>query len=204
MIWLRRFKDFVELNSQIKQNLKGNQLRWCLPPIPEKPLKSMTDHRDPAFIQDRCAKLEIFIASMVAVPHVSDMVCVKAFLGLMEQVREFSLSFHVPTIGMSLLPSERMGDNTPAIVGLIQKADICKGVLPGDSISKINGVAVAGMNFNGVVSRIKALPRPLIIHFIQVIAGPGSAASVGPAASVSPTAQYGSPSKPLPTFDGDK
>ncbi len=64
-------------------------------------------------------------------------------------MREFSLSFHVPTIGMSLLPSDRLGDNTPAIVGLIQKPDICSGVLPGDSISKINGVAVAGSNFNG-------------------------------------------------------
>ncbi len=113
----RRFKDFVELNSQVKQNLKGNHLRWALPPIPEKPLKAMTDHRDPAFIQDRAAKLEIFISALVSVPHVSDMICVKAFVGIMEQVREFSLSFHVPTIGMSLLPSDRLGDNTPAIVG---------------------------------------------------------------------------------------
>lgn len=50
---------------------------------------------------------------------------------------------------MSLLPCDRLGDNTPATVGLVQKPDLCRGVLPGDSISKINGLPVAGMSFNG-------------------------------------------------------
>eukprot|EP01038_Epipyxis_sp_PR26KG_P010952 gene10952-14706_t len=165
----RRFREFAEFNSQIKQNFKGHHLRSILPPLPEKTLKVTTDHRDPNFIKERCARLDIFLVAMIAVPHVSDMICTKAFLGLMEQVREFSLTYNVPTLGMSLLPCDRLADNTPAIVGVIQKPELCEGVLPGDTISKINGVQVAGTSFQGVVARIKMLPRPIIIHFIQVM-----------------------------------
>mmetsp|Transcript_20267 Transcript_20267/g.29048 ORF Transcript_20267/g.29048 Transcript_20267/m.29048 type:complete len:425 (-) Transcript_20267:892-2166(-) len=171
----RRFRDFAELNSQVKQNMKGHHLRWSLPPLPEKPLKAMTDHNDPAFIQDRSAKLERFISMLVSVPHVSEMICVRAFLGLMDQVREFSVAFTVQQLGMSLVPSTKPGDtSTPAIVGQVHKPDVCIGVMPGDTISKINGVAVTGCNFNGVVNRIRNLPRPLIIHFIQVISSAGN------------------------------
>jgi hypothetical protein len=44
------------------------------------------------------------------------------------QVREYSLTFHVPTLGMSLLPTERHGDMgvCPCVVGMIQKAEVCK------------------------------------------------------------------------------
>ncbi len=71
--------------------MKGHHLRDILPPLPEKPLKSMTDHRDPQFIQDRQSKLELYIASLVAIPHVSEMICVKAFLGLMDHVSKILL-----------------------------------------------------------------------------------------------------------------
>lgn len=82
----RRFREFVELNSQIKQNMKGHHLRDVLPQMPDKPSKQFTDHRDPAFIQDRCFKLERFIVAMTSIPHVANMVCMKAFLGIMDQV----------------------------------------------------------------------------------------------------------------------
>lgn len=145
----RRFREFAELNSQVKQNFKGHHLRSALPPLPEKTLKATSDHRDPAFIQDRCVRLNNFLSMLIAIPHVSDMVCVKAFLGLMDQVKEYSVAFHVPTLGMSLLPCEKAGDNTPAIVGVLQKPELCEGVRPGDSISKINGVSVGGLAFSG-------------------------------------------------------
>ena len=66
-------------------------------------------------------------------------------------MREFSLTFHVPTLGMSLLPTERNGESgvTPCIVGLIQKHEVCKGVLPGDTISRVNGVTLNGYTFAG-------------------------------------------------------
>lgn len=38
---------------------------------------------------------------------------------------------------------------TPCVVGMIQKPDVCKGVLPGDSVSRVNGVPLAGSTFNG-------------------------------------------------------
>jgi hypothetical protein len=66
--------------------MKGHHLRDVLPPIPEKPIKQFTDHRDPAFIEERCQKLERFLTGMVSIPHVSNMVCLRAFLGIMDQV----------------------------------------------------------------------------------------------------------------------
>jgi PX domain len=57
----RRFRDFAELNSQVKQNLKGHHLRTSLPLLPEKLSKITTDHTDPAFLESRYTGLEIFI-----------------------------------------------------------------------------------------------------------------------------------------------
>jgi len=86
-IYSRRFREFAELNSQIKQNMKGHHMRDVPPALPEKPLKQFTDHHDPSFIQDRCIKLERFLIAMTSIPHVGNMVCMKAFLGIMDQVR---------------------------------------------------------------------------------------------------------------------
>lgn len=82
----RRFKDFADMFSQVKQNFKGHHLRSSLPELPERTLKLTTDHMDPSFIADRKNKLHEFITALLAIPHVANMTCVKAFLGLMEQV----------------------------------------------------------------------------------------------------------------------
>ena len=65
-------------------------------------------------------------------------------------MKEYSLTFHVPTLGMSLLPTERQGEmgQSPCVVGMIQKPEVCTGVLPGDSLSRINGVPVSTYTFN--------------------------------------------------------
>jgi len=120
----RRFREFAELNSQVKQNLKGHHMRETLPPLPEKPLKILTDHKDPAFIQERCRKLEQYLSALVLVPHVSKMVCIKSFVGVMDQIREYSLAFYVPTLGLSLVPSPKdvsPFDMYPAVVGSVFK-----------------------------------------------------------------------------------
>ena len=44
-----------------------------------------------------------------------------------------------------------------------------RGVLPGDSISKINGVPVSSIGFNAIVNRLKFLPRPMVVHFVRVL-----------------------------------
>ena len=58
---LRRFRDFSELNSQVKQNFKGHHLRSSLPPFPEKHSKLTTNHGNQAFLIDRYTKLEVTI-----------------------------------------------------------------------------------------------------------------------------------------------
>ena len=82
----RRFRDFSELNSGIKQNLKGHHLRRSLPSLPKKQLKLMTNHQDLEFISERSNQLSQYLRDLVLVPHVSEMTILKSFLGLMDQV----------------------------------------------------------------------------------------------------------------------
>lgn len=167
----RRFRDFADLNSNVKQNFKGHHLRSSLPQLPEKSLKFTTNHLDPAFIEERRQKLETFLKLLIDIPHVCEMTCTKAFVGLMDKVRELSFSFRVPTIGLTL---NNGGSNSqsPAIVRSIENPSYAPGLFSGDAISKINGVPIQGETFKGIVARIHRLPRPLIIHFVQVIAAP--------------------------------
>ena len=39
----------------------------------------------------------------------------------------------------------------------------------GDVVSKINGLAVSGLSYDAVISRLQYLPRPIVIHFAQVL-----------------------------------
>lgn len=167
----RRFRDFADLNDQVKQNLKGNHLYSSIPPFPEKTLKIGNNklHSDPAFIQARLAKLEIYVAALVRVPHVVNMICMRAFFGLMESVREFSVIYRLPQLGVTLQRSA----NETASVCKIQNPEIAPSLRVGDSVSKVNGVVVSEMNFNGIIARIRRLPRPMVMHFIQVISFPG-------------------------------
>lgn len=167
----RRFRDFADMNSQVKQNLKGHILFGSLPPLPEKTLKILVDHNDSQFIRDRVQGLNIFLSMLLGLPQVCDMTCVKGFVGIMEQVREFSICFDVATLGFSL--------RNPVSVDDIQRSELCPGLKEGDSISKINGVPVAGLSFSGVVSRLKFLPRPMIVHFVRVLGKEDAAAGGG-------------------------
>lgn len=184
----RRFRDFADMNSQVKQNLKGHILFGSIPSLPEKTLKILVDHNDEQFIQDRVQGLKTYLSLLVSMPQICDMTCVKGFVGIMEQVREFSITFDVATLGFSL--------QNPVTVDAIQRPELCPGLDEGDSISKINGVPVAGLSFNGVVSRLKFLPRPMIVHFVRVL-GKEESASTG-AAAVGDEAQGGE--KALPKF----
>lgn len=179
----RRFREFAELNSQVKQNFKGHHLRSSLPSLPSKSIKLTTDHQDPTFISQRANELDVFLKSLIAIPHVSNMNCVKAFLGIINNVREFSIEFRLATLGLSLNPSEKVR-STPALVGNVLNIDQCPGVCVGDAISKINGVPISGNTFKGIVSKIKMSPRPLLIHFIQIIASKGSATSANTSSKV--------------------
>lgn len=167
----RRFKEFADLNSQVKQNLKGHHLRSSLPNLPEKTLKLTQDHSNPAFIEHRKCGLQQYIKMLVSVPHVPEMNCVKAFLGLINNIRELSIVFKKTQLGLSLNPCDK-NKTTPAIVGAVLSIDNAPGIFTGDAISKINGMPVAGDTFKGVIHRLKITPRPMIVHFIQLMGTP--------------------------------
>ena len=105
----RRFRDFDELLTEVKRRLKGHHLYSSLPRVPDKKAKLITDHNDSHFLLQRSRELKVFLVSLLQFPHVPLMTCTKAFLGLMEQVRETSVVFTTPTLGMSLVPSQIPG-----------------------------------------------------------------------------------------------
>ena len=112
--WLqvhRRFRDFTELDDQIRAALQGHHLQSSLPRLPRKELKFLTDHTDPSFLNERRANLEVgihlptavFLASLphlgryaflddipckvyikrlIRVPHVLQVPCTLPFVGM--------------------------------------------------------------------------------------------------------------------------
>ncbi len=149
--------------SQVKQCLKGHHLYSSLPEFPQKPLKYTTDHDDPHFIENRKTKLESFLLSLLAMPHISHLTCVSSFLGIMEYVKEYSLAFHSPSLGLSLVAPDRLNQNNPAIVGSIQRHELCPGVAVGDSVSRINGISVSHQTLNSKSLTITSSSIVLII-----------------------------------------
>lgn len=49
--------------------------------------------------------------NLIRIPHVVELTSVKTFLGVMDKVRETSLLFTSPTIGITLLLSDTPGMN---------------------------------------------------------------------------------------------
>jgi len=169
----RRFKDFSLLNSEIKQTFKGHQLLSSLPSFVEKKSKWIVDHTDSLFLEDRQNRLESYLVALVRVPHVSDTSAIKAFLGLMEKVRETSIVLTGEELGLTLVDSAHAV--TPAVVASIQDQSLCPGISAGDFLSKISGQLTGGFSFSGLETCIKHHPRPLVLHFVQSIAAPKKA-----------------------------
>lgn len=105
----RRFRDFSELLTEIQRRLKGHHLYSSLPELPVKHLKILTDHNNSYFLDQRMSELKIFLLNLFRFPHVPHMTCSKAFLGLMEQVRETSFIFPQPVLGITIAPSTGAG-----------------------------------------------------------------------------------------------
>jgi len=178
----RRFRDFVDLHENIKQNLKGNHLYSSLPSLPDKTLKigsNVAVHSDPAFIQARLSKLDGYLSALIRVPHVADMVALRAFLGILECVREYSVVYRSSQLGITLQRTSIPPAHESAVVGSVPEATEAEenGVKVGDAVSKLNGVAVEDLNFSGTIARIRRLPRPFVVHFTQVFARRGPASS---------------------------
>lgn len=211
----RRFRDFADLHEQVRQNLRGNHLYGSIPSLPEKTIKIGQEqlHSDPEFIRCRVEKLNLYVTQLLRVPHVSEMVCTRAFLGLMENVREFSIVYREQQLGLTL---QRMQSGKEgATVGSLQRPELSPGLLVGDSVSKINGQVVADLNFNGCIARIRRLPRPMVVHYIQFLtrrpqvggakveAGGGTEPTVFDNIPPPPASPSPSPSSPSPSPSPD-
>ncbi|CAE7520281.1 unnamed protein product, partial [Symbiodinium microadriaticum] len=116
-------------------------------------------------------------------------------------VRETSLLFANPTIGVTLIPCDSPG--TPAVVGFIQNTEACAHLLAGDIVSKINGAGTGSLTFNGVVRMLKHLPRPIVVHFVQALAFPAPAAAVSGAWKGDDVAVGDEDTRHLPIFSAD-
>jgi hypothetical protein len=55
----------------------------------------------------------VFIKSLIDVPHVPAMICTKAFLGILDRVREMSLLFDRQILGLTLVPFGLTPTSTP-------------------------------------------------------------------------------------------
>ena len=172
----RRFRDFVDLHENVKQNLKGNHLYNSLPSLPDKTLKigsNVAVHTDPSFIQARLSKLDSYLSALIRVPHVADMVALRAFLGILECVREYSVVYRSSQLGITLQRTSIPPAHESSVVGSVPEAEE-NGVRVGDAVSKLNGVAVEDLNFSGTIARIRRLPRPFVVHFTQVFTRRGA------------------------------
>ena len=119
------------------------------------------------------------------------MVALRAFLGILECVREYSVVYRSSQLGITLQRTSIPPAHESSVVGSVPGAEE-NGVRVGDAVSKLNGVAVEDLNFSGTIARIRRLPRPFVVHFTQVFTRRG--------------AQLPSPSSVLdriPTKEGD-
>lgn len=171
----RRFREFDGLLLLVQQNLRGHHLYASLPQLPQKtyylPREKQTD---PAFVASRLQCLDQFLTHLCSVPHVSDMTCTQAFLGFVGSVREYSVVFHQPLLGITLHrgPDEAVvvgGISPPGPGAASTPAQSPASLSVGDGVSKLNGLPLGEANFNGAVARIRGLPRPLVVHFITVL-----------------------------------
>jgi len=175
----RRFQDFIELNQQIRAAFKGHVLFERIPKFPQKHLKLIVDHTTVGFVQTRRAELERYLRQLVQLPYVSEMIPFLTFLGIIGNVREFSVIFPLPTLGIVLAPSA-----SPASTGFSVMVQNCQddvanhGLLIGDFISKINGQNVSNTEILKVTDYIRQLPRPIVIHFVQFLSESGRRASI--------------------------
>lgn len=158
------------MNSQVKQNLKGSRFIKTLPKFIGKVPKWAVDHEEPKFVTGRKQKLAVFVSRLVNLPHVVDMTCTKAFLGIIDQVcvfresyprffhesrclqvREVSFAFQ-DKLGLTLAINKRSDALSPAVIQSIQKPENCEGIFCGDCVSRVNGQSVAEISFSGDAS----------------------------------------------------
>jgi len=162
----RRFRDFSNLDAEIRAALKGNHLSSSLPILPGKAIKVLHDHKTPEFIEQRRIDLDVYLQKLFNMPHVPQMYQLQSFLGIVKTVREYSVVFRNLDTGISL---ERVQAESPACVALVRDTTLRDQISVGDLVSKINGKPVARVTFEELMHKIETPERPLIVCFIKRI-----------------------------------
>ena len=152
----RRFRDFADLDEAVNGALAGHHVRNSVPRLPQKKLKLFQDHNDAAFLEARRRDLDGYVAKLVHVPHVWATPPAAPFVGVANNVREYSVVFPERTLGFTLGKSsgaESRENDFPAFVASCRPPDCPVDVRIGDLLSKISGRSVATMTFAELLCR---------------------------------------------------
>ena len=170
----RRFRDFGELNEDLRSAFKGHQLLANVPEMPPKELKVLQNHFEGHFVEERRLRLDSMMQRIVGVPRFASSPAVLAFLGMSDQVREASVLFKDGPLGLIVDPAPTTsGRASSSMVVGFKPLDsgqpgpaAASGVVSvGDIISKINGESVTELTHEEVLMKLRA-PKPLMVHFL--------------------------------------
>ncbi|CAM9969232.1 unnamed protein product [Pylaiella littoralis] len=182
----RRFRDFCALQEQVESLMKGHHLRSSLPRFPGKKSKLWTNHGDLNFVEDRRRSLEQYVKTLLQLPHVSTLDSTRAFLGMVGNLREFSVSWDGKELGVKLKRASEVaggklgsvaggggpngdGGAPPVITSVQGDGKSPPGVQPGDRLFKVNGDSTELMTLEAAWSSVARATRPVMLHFLGPI-----------------------------------
>eukprot|EP00752_Nemacystus_decipiens_P009877 g8812.t1 len=182
----RRFRDFNALHEQVESLMKGHHLRSSLPRFPGKKSKLWTNHGDVGFVEDRRRALEQYLKTLLQLPHVSTLDSTRAFLGMVGNLREFSVPWDGKELGVTLKRASEVAGGIlagaggsagesgragapPVITSVKGKGKSPPGVYPGDRLFKVNGDSTELMSLEAAWSSVARATRPVMLHFLGPI-----------------------------------
>ncbi|CAM9535389.1 unnamed protein product, partial [Hapterophycus canaliculatus] len=183
----RRFRDFCALHDQVESLMKGHHLRSSLPRFPGKKSKLWTNHGDMSFVENRRKALEQYLKTLLQLPHVSTLDSTRAFLGMVGNLREFSVAWEGKELGVKLKRASEVAGGTlgvggagvagpngdagapPVITAVLGKERSPPGVLPGDRLLKVNGDSTELMSLEAAWSSVARATRPVMLHFLAPV-----------------------------------
>ncbi|CAN0151889.1 unnamed protein product [Ectocarpus sp. 6 AP-2014] len=183
----RRFRDFYALQEQVESLMKGHHLRSSLPRFPGKKSKLWTNHGDVSFVEERRKALEQYLKTLLQLPHVSTLDSTRAFLGMVGNLREFSVSWEGKELGAKLKRASEVaggklgvggagstgpngdGGAPPVITAVLGNGRSPPGVCPGDRLFKVNGDSTELMSLEAAWSSVARATRPVMLHFLGPI-----------------------------------
>ncbi|CAB1102637.1 unnamed protein product [Ectocarpus sp. CCAP 1310/34] len=183
----RRFRDFHALQEQVESLMKGHHLRSSLPRFPGKKSKLWTNHGDLSFVEERRKALEQYLKTLLQLPHVSTLDSTRAFLGMVGNLREFSVSWEGKELGAKLKRASEVaggklgvggagsagpngdGGAPPVITSVLGNGRSPPGVCSGDRLFKVNGDSTELMSLEAAWSSVARATRPVMLHFLGPI-----------------------------------